>query len=275
MTETRSYSAKTTKNLMLLSGGRCELCTEQLIFFKDENTVSNIAQIAHINGLNPGSKRYDKNIKSSMRNQQANLMVLCPNCHKKIDDDSDYYTIDYLKKTKLNFERNSVKEVMALTNKTNLGSFTDFKTGTKFLNFLFEDAPDDIKKLKPSSLNCQLDNLEDEEAFIIDLIFRLKDLNPDSRSALLKISEGYYDDKNNAFSLKYSYWEGAYGTLLREILLPLHDGYFIDIDAWIEDGLFDEKLKITESWKFILRFLYTNSTDFDKLIMDRNLEVLD
>lgn len=43
--------------------------------------MSNIAEIAHINGLNKDSMRYNTDIEPSMLNEQSNLMVLCPSCH--------------------------------------------------------------------------------------------------------------------------------------------------------------------------------------------------
>ena len=45
-----------------------------------------LGQVAHISSDRPGSPRYDRELSDVDRQGEANLMLLCPNCHKRIDD---------------------------------------------------------------------------------------------------------------------------------------------------------------------------------------------
>ena len=56
-----------------------------------------IGEIAHIEGLNPDSPRYNPNMTNKERNSYVNLIILCPTCHTKIDKDPNYYTVEKLK----------------------------------------------------------------------------------------------------------------------------------------------------------------------------------
>ncbi|MCA1604093.1 MAG: hypothetical protein LC775_01080 [Acidobacteria bacterium] len=59
----------------------------------DDDPSVNI-QIAHINGLNPGSARYDEHLPVEKRNSFGNLLLLCQAHHGPVDDKSkeDKYT---------------------------------------------------------------------------------------------------------------------------------------------------------------------------------------
>lgn len=43
-------------------------------------------EVAHIRGERPGSARYDPDQSEAERQAFENLMVLCPSCHKRVDD---------------------------------------------------------------------------------------------------------------------------------------------------------------------------------------------
>jgi hypothetical protein len=45
-----------------------------------------LGQIAHISSDRPGGPRYNPALSERDRQSEANLILLCPNCHKRIDD---------------------------------------------------------------------------------------------------------------------------------------------------------------------------------------------
>jgi hypothetical protein len=57
-------------------------------------------EIAHIKGEKPSSARYDANMTDDERNAYHNLILLCPTCHKLIDDQPNTYTVEGLHRIK-------------------------------------------------------------------------------------------------------------------------------------------------------------------------------
>ncbi len=99
---------KDKKELCLKSGNLCALpnCPVPLVVdFPGEKSNSVIAQIAHIRGENLGASRYDPNYPENKRNLYANLILVCPTCHKLIDDQEHIYTVEYLLETKVKHEK--------------------------------------------------------------------------------------------------------------------------------------------------------------------------
>lgn len=277
----RSYTTQTLKDLMLLSGGRCELCKKPIIqkVKSKELEYKYICEIAHIYGLNEGSPRYDKDIDQSELNDSSNLMVMCPSCHKKIDKDSADYSVDDLKKIKCVSERETVQDIMALTNSTNIGGHINYKNGKKLLNYLREDAPENNEIFKLDSLD-QLNNLNDSdypyEKMTRKLVLSLNDLIIDSRTALLILSKVINNPKD--YKLTYSYWESAYGDDIKKVLNPLCINRYIDLSPWKEENIYDNdisRLSIGNEWITIINFLTENHIPFEKLIIQRDYSIFD
>lgn len=91
----RYYKAGVREALFMLSRGRCYTpkCPQRVLRIVDDDPSVNI-QIAHINGLNPGSARYDPNLPVEQRNSFGNLLLLCQAHHGPVDDKAkeDRYT---------------------------------------------------------------------------------------------------------------------------------------------------------------------------------------
>ncbi len=91
----RYYKAGVREALFMLSRGRCYApkCPQRVLRMVDDDPSVNI-QIAHINGLNPGSARYDSRLPVEKRNSFGNLLLLCQAHHGPVDDKSkeDKYT---------------------------------------------------------------------------------------------------------------------------------------------------------------------------------------
>lgn len=85
----RYYKAGVREALFMLSRGRCYApkCPQRVLRMVDDDPSVNI-QIAHINGLNPGSARYDETVPVDKRNSFGNLLLLCQAHHGPVDDKS-------------------------------------------------------------------------------------------------------------------------------------------------------------------------------------------
>ena len=87
------------------SAGLCSKCKKTLLkTLTDSSDLSAQGEIAHIEGENEGSKRYNPEQTEKDRNSFPNLVLMCPNCHTEIDNDSMQYTVVALKFLKLEHE---------------------------------------------------------------------------------------------------------------------------------------------------------------------------
>jgi hypothetical protein len=60
-----------------------------------------LGQIAHISSDRPAGPRYDSALSERDRQSETNLMLLCPNCHKRIDDlEPERFTVEVLQAMK-------------------------------------------------------------------------------------------------------------------------------------------------------------------------------
>lgn len=84
----------TIKALFALSCNVCAMCEERLT---DPAWKQVKADIAHICGEKPGAARYDPSMTAEARNDFANLLLLCPNCHRRVDRlEPDKYPVERL-----------------------------------------------------------------------------------------------------------------------------------------------------------------------------------
>ncbi len=109
----RAIPPKIIKVIWAKSGGRCAICKTEIIMKGKENNPYPIGEVAHIEGLNPNSPRYNPYMKD--RNSYDNLILLCPTCHTKIDRNPDYYTVEKLKQIKYDHESWVDEQLMTAT----------------------------------------------------------------------------------------------------------------------------------------------------------------
>lgn len=126
-------SSKVQKILCTRSGNRCANpeCRKILVVDKTDSDIESlVAQMAHIAGEKEGSPRYDNTMTTKERNSYANLIFVCGNCHKMIDDQPNTYTVEKLHEMKTNHE----KWILESTEKemTNV-TFTELDMVTKYL----------------------------------------------------------------------------------------------------------------------------------------------
>ncbi|MDH6167120.1 hypothetical protein M2282_002269 [Variovorax boronicumulans] len=86
-------SQRVAKRLFALSGNRCAFpkCGVQLV---QEATI--LGEISHIKAASPNGPRYDPNQAPADRHDFDNLLLLCANHHKVVDDDEISYTVERL-----------------------------------------------------------------------------------------------------------------------------------------------------------------------------------
>jgi len=121
------------KNIGWKCGNLCAIpeCRKQLIIDRTGNDQESIiGEIAHIKGENPTSARYDPNMTPAERNSHKNLMILCRDHHKMIDDQPNTYTIETLLEIKSQHEKyiseSTASKVIDIT-------FAELSVVTKYL----------------------------------------------------------------------------------------------------------------------------------------------
>jgi hypothetical protein len=99
----RSYSDRTLKLLWGRAAGRCAMpeCRVE-VFAKatDHDPIVVIGDIAHVAGAADDGPRAAEHLSSAERNDYDNLILLCKNCHARIDGQTGFYTVARLKDIK-------------------------------------------------------------------------------------------------------------------------------------------------------------------------------
>jgi hypothetical protein len=93
--------------LFVRAGGRCEFdgCPRYLIEHPVTLTEGNFAQIAHIVAFRPDGPRGRRKLRPKYIHDASNLMLMCPQCHKLIDDHPGDYTRRSLSEYKRRHEK--------------------------------------------------------------------------------------------------------------------------------------------------------------------------
>ncbi|HWP56927.1 MAG TPA: SAVED domain-containing protein [Candidatus Acidoferrales bacterium] len=98
----RQVPATTRLYLYVRAGGRCEFdgCNRYLLEHHLTKTEGNFAQMAHIWAFSERGPRGGRRPSEKAVHALSNLMLLCPECHKLVDDRSDEYPAQVLRKHK-------------------------------------------------------------------------------------------------------------------------------------------------------------------------------
>lgn len=93
--------------LFVRAGGRCEFdgCNCYLLEHHLTLTDGNFAEVAHVVAFRPDGPRGREGTRPEDINDVNNLMLLCPRCHKLIDDHPHRYTRKTLEEYKVRHER--------------------------------------------------------------------------------------------------------------------------------------------------------------------------
>lgn len=103
---TRKVTEPTRLLLYVRAGGRCQFdgCNKLLLEHPLTLTMGNFAQMAHIVAFSRMGPRGGASSRPEAINDVNNLMLLCPDCHKLIDDHPDRYTVAIVEKYKSKHE---------------------------------------------------------------------------------------------------------------------------------------------------------------------------
>lgn len=106
--EARDIDAWTRLSLAVAAGGRCEFrgCNEFLLTHHVTASHRNFSEAAHIVGFSEDGPRGSDPARAELEtiNATENLMMLCFNCHKEIDDAPDAFSVDNLRRQKREHE---------------------------------------------------------------------------------------------------------------------------------------------------------------------------
>lgn len=93
----RHIDEKVRRLLLVVAGGNCQFmgCNDYLMEHHLTLTPGNFAQVAHIVAFKRNGPRGGEPVRPDDINEIGNLMLLCPKCHKLIDD----HPINYLRET--------------------------------------------------------------------------------------------------------------------------------------------------------------------------------
>jgi len=97
------------KRLFALSLNQCAFpsCITPIFGLNDEL----VGEICHIKAHHPKGPRYDTHQSDTERHAFQNLLLLCRNHHKVVDDDPEKYTVERLKEIKRQHEANGSNEL--------------------------------------------------------------------------------------------------------------------------------------------------------------------
>ena len=95
--QARNITLNTIKKLYALSGNKCAKpdCQRELI--KDG---TQLGEIAHICAASPNGPRYDASMTDDERRDYANLILLCGDCNKIVDENPEKYPVSLLREWK-------------------------------------------------------------------------------------------------------------------------------------------------------------------------------
>lgn len=258
----KGISVKIQKELLLLSGGLCSICKTPLISIDKSNNSNVISNYAHIRAVGENGPRYNNNYPKDLINSIENIIVVCANCHKIIDNDVTEYTVERLTSIKENHERETYEGLYVVINRAHIG-------GYKMANN-FEILKDNYIEKRGAELE---DNLRIEFEIDQKYILRLKDLALDARTGMedLLISEL----ENTSYKKTVSYWVNAYGQkVTKNIISLLYNVDFIaviknvDFDDYSEDVTEAEFVAASKKWKEIVLNLQLYYKNKDKQIKD-------
>lgn len=154
-----NISRQNQKIVCTKSYNRCAMpdCRKELVIEKtDSDPAAIIGRIAHIKGDKIGSARHDPNMTDNERNSCENLIFVCGDCHTKIDNQPNTYTVEKLLRIKNEHEawgRDSTKKEVINVSFAEISVVTKFLVSGKYIpsdSYTVVPPKDKIKKNKLS-----------------------------------------------------------------------------------------------------------------------------
>ncbi len=79
-------------------------CRNDFFCFFEDGTITSIEELAHVIAQSHDGPRGDATIPSSQLDEYSNIILLCPNCHTKIDKAPQIFPVELLREWKANQE---------------------------------------------------------------------------------------------------------------------------------------------------------------------------
>ncbi|MFD2943284.1 HNH endonuclease [Flavobacterium notoginsengisoli] len=225
-----SISVKTRKTLWAKSGNRCAICQKELVLEKDQfDVILNLGEECHIVSSQDNGPRHEV-IPNFDYDQTDNLILLCSNDHKMIDERVEFYQKNYLKIIKEKHEawvRNTLdnpkeKITKEISVQENLLAFmvnknqkiTSMKYSTEAL-------------YHPKSLDLAFTEVGELKQHIKDFISKSHSMAPDLNIIARDNQHHICDVMLNGFSLLCQFYQ-AYGNMALNsyLLFAIVKGYF-------------------------------------------------
>ncbi|GAB5525410.1 MAG: hypothetical protein Roseis2KO_32820 [Roseivirga sp.] len=134
-----SISIRTRKNLWAKSGNRCSICKTELFAKNEDFEEFNVGEECHIISCKSDGPRHKPNLDDY--DTFDNLILLCRNHHREIDELTDTYTEELLRYIKLNHEnwvQESINSAIKPDNEVKPRFLTRITSGKELLNILHE-----------------------------------------------------------------------------------------------------------------------------------------
>ena len=156
----------TMKKLFALSGNICAFpgCNEKIVYDNDKL----MGEICHIEAAEKGGPRYNEKSNNEKRRNLDNLILLCPNHHRKIDSDPSY-TVDSLKKMKLAHQNRFLSHPYSVSETVLAKAIINYQNEFKQMNIGGEIGTQ--INIQADKFSYQGDFKEEEELSVVDEIF--------------------------------------------------------------------------------------------------------
>ncbi|MGV8094706.1 MAG: HNH endonuclease [Mangrovibacterium sp.] len=128
---------KTRKSLWAKSGNRCSICKVELFANNENSEEFNIGEECHIISSKPTGPRHKSNLEDY--DTFDNLILLCRNHHREIDELIDTYTEELLRYIKLNHEKwvqNTINNALNADRKIRPKFLTRISSGKELFNII-------------------------------------------------------------------------------------------------------------------------------------------
>lgn len=228
------------------SAGICNLCKKYVPLIAEQAHI-----IAHSSKGPRGNIHYEENIDS-----YDNLILLCPSCHTKIDNDPENYSVKILRDIKLEHEKNIQDRISNNTLKEKSDNSWVIKK-LIYNGYLYE--LNRFIKMLPKSMDIKFFDF----LMVFDELKEMKNIYPVSDHKLQKLLEevdlstkeidkyinGYTEYKGR----RYNNFHSAHESSSR--IYRVREGLPWDLECQIDQGIQNAKIQFLDVHKELIRYI--------------------
>jgi 5-methylcytosine-specific restriction endonuclease McrA len=163
-----SWPQPTIKALFGRAANRCSLCKTSVTELpkKDGDGISVIGEIAHIHALSSDGPRGKSKLTTEEKNDFDNLILVCANCHKKIDKQVITYTVEELRRRKKEHESENDRLTSVLSFEKAMSLLDDY---SKEFQYAYSD---EVEKFVPGKYQIDKDFFSIKDAAFHEIVKR-------------------------------------------------------------------------------------------------------